>query len=95
MEEYASLRSVEVASDNVKVSFENANVSWGFKVKEENQTDSKLKNKVKGNISRKREIDLIDQCVIHGLHFTMNKGDFLTIVGKVGCGKTSLLYSVM
>ncbi len=25
----------------------------------------------------------------------MKKGDFLVVVGQVGCGKTSLLYSIM
>ena len=25
----------------------------------------------------------------------MKRGDFLTVVGQVGCGKTSLLYSIM
>jgi len=32
---------------------------------------------------------------LHNIDLNLKQGDFLTIVGKVGCGKTSLLYSIM
>ena len=33
--------------------------------------------------------------VLHNISLNMKKGDLLTVVGRVGCGKTSLLMSVM
>ena len=33
--------------------------------------------------------------VLSNINLDMKKGDFLTVIGKVGCGKSSLLYSIM
>lgn len=32
---------------------------------------------------------------MHDINIDMKSGDFLAVVGQVGCGKTSLLYSIM
>jgi len=32
---------------------------------------------------------------LYDLNFKMKSGDFMVVVGQVGCGKTSLLYSIM
>lgn len=33
--------------------------------------------------------------ILHDINIDMKRGDFLAVVGQVGCGKTSLLYSIM
>jgi ABC-type hemin transport system ATPase subunit len=40
-------------------------------------------------------LEKIDKKVLTKLSFDMKAGDMLTVVGPVGCGKTSLLFSVM
>lgn len=41
------------------------------------------------------ELDEIKSNILTDININMKSGDFLAVVGQVGCGKTSLLYSVM
>jgi len=40
-------------------------------------------------------LDTVDEPVLNNININLKSKDFLTVVGKVGCGKTSLLYSIM
>ena len=41
------------------------------------------------------ELDEIKSNILTDININMKSGDFLAVVGQVGCGKTSLLYSIM
>ena len=43
----------------------------------------------------KLKVDLVQKPILSDLNIDMKCGDLLVIVGEVGCGKTSLLYSIM
>ena len=43
----------------------------------------------------KVDLEIIEKPVLQNININMKPGDFLTVVGQVGSGKTSLLYSVM
>ena len=92
MDEYDfSKRQTEVKPEEVCVKFEKADISWGYKVKTENAEDkAKKQNKYEGP-----KIEKVDQPMIAGVNLDMRTGDFLTIIGTVGCGKSTMLMSVM
>jgi ABC-type transport system involved in cytochrome bd biosynthesis fused ATPase/permease subunit len=70
----------------VLISIQNASFSWGFRVKDV-QKDSKSKGKVK--------VQIDDQPIISGINLELGSSDLLVVVGQVGCGKTTLLHSIM
>ena len=41
------------------------------------------------------QVETINKNVLENVNFTLCRGDFLVVIGKIGCGKTSLLYSIM
>ena len=41
------------------------------------------------------QLDIIQKPVLSDINIDMKSGDFLVVVGEVGCGKTSLLFSIM
>ena len=43
----------------------------------------------------KVKLEEMKKPIITGLNLDLKSGDFLTVVGQVGCGKTTLLYTVM
>jgi len=45
--------------------------------------------------SFKLKLETVVEPVLHNINLHLKPGDFLTVVGKVGAGKTSLLYSIM
>ena len=83
LEENESMRSCEVTNPIVKI--ENANFSWGFKVKQENSKKAVIKS------GDKVELEKITKPVLTGISIDMKPGDFLAVVGQVGSGKTSFL----
>lgn len=46
-------------------------------------------------MSYKLALDEVEEAFLHDINMDMKYGDFLAVVGKVGCGKTSLLYSIL
>ena len=43
----------------------------------------------------KLEVENVDESVLKNISFTLMPNDLLVVVGKIGSGKTSLLYSIM
>lgn len=43
----------------------------------------------------RQKIDVVTEPALYNMDFKMKSGDLMVVVGKVGCGKTSLLYSIM
>ena len=41
------------------------------------------------------QVDIVQQPILENLNLSMKSGDFLTVVGQVGCGKSSLLMAIM
>ena len=41
------------------------------------------------------QLEAVSEPVLRSINLSLKPGDFVTVVGKVGCGKTSLLYSIM
>jgi ABC-type polysaccharide/polyol phosphate transport system ATPase subunit len=73
------------------VSFEHADISWGYKAKTQNQADkAKAKDKYAGT-----EVEEVHTPIVADVNLKMKQGDFMTIIGSVGCGKTTVLFSVM
>ena len=40
-------------------------------------------------------VEQTDTTVVEGLNFELKPQDLMVVVGQVGCGKTTLLYSLM
>ena len=86
MEEHQSLRKADIENlDDAKIILENCSYSWGFRVKED-QKDSKR---------AKVMIEYDSRVIVKGLNFDLKKGELMVVVGQVGCGKTTLLHSIM
>ena len=64
----------------------NASFKWGFRVSNDQST------KTAGAAVK---LDEIDEPTIYNLNFDMKSDSCMMIVGKIGCGKTTLLYSIM
>ena len=90
MPEYTFRREVEVPQDKVEIKLEHANFTWGFKVKQ-----MTAEEKSKRNNKLALELDEVKSNILTDMNINMKSGDFLAVVGQVGCGKTSLLYSIM
>lgn len=74
MEEYAFVRNFKsVTRDEVKVSFENADFTWGFKVKQ--ATANPAPTQVKA------EIEIQSKAVLQNLNIDLKSGDLLTVIG--------------
>lgn len=86
MEEYTSKRERDVDPDDVMIEVKDSAFSWGFRVKEDQKG-----NKVRGKVL----IEMDEQAIISDVNFTLRKNDHMIIVGQVGCGKTTLLHSLM
>ena len=79
MEEYEFVRNENVSPENVSIRFENADFSWGFKVK---QKDASVKTAdAKINTSYKLEIEEVSENVISNINLNMKLGDFMVVVG--------------
>ena len=91
MEEHKSKRKEAKRVSDIKIKIENAEFTWGFRVKEDqmNQQMKMQKNIVKLDIEQSNET------VLSGINLDLKAGSFLVVVGKIGSGKTSLLYSIL
>jgi ABC-type taurine transport system ATPase subunit len=61
------------------------------------QASSKYKIERKATVHDKvrLKIDNVSDPALTDIDFSMKTGDFMVVIGQVGCGKTSLLYSIM
>ena len=82
--------NIGTGKSKVCVKFENADISWGYKVK----TDS-AEGKAKSNKYAGPQIEKVEHPLVANVNLDMKRGDFLTIIGTVGCGKSTMLMSVM
>lgn len=73
--------------EEVCIEINNASYSWGFKVNAEDLNNQNIAGKIK--------VTELDQLVLQDVNLQLKSNDFLVVIGKVGVGKTSLLYSIM
>ena len=86
MEEFKSERS-DIIEGQPLVHLDNAEYAWGFRVSEEQKKSRKLEVKL--------EVETNNNSVLRNLTLTLMKDELLVVVGKIGSGKTSFLYSLM
>ena len=88
MEEHKKTREDNVIPGQPVVELKGAEYGWGFRISD-NQDKMKKANKAK--------LDLNDEesSVLKDVNLTLNSDDLVVVVGKIGSGKTSLLYSLM
>jgi len=77
----------------VCVSIDKASFSWGFKIEEKSSGD--LDKSAKGADKFKVNVEKFEKEVISDISLQMKLGEHLVVVGQVGCGKSSFLFSVM
>lgn len=86
MEEHQSLRKADIRNvEDARVVMEKCAYSWGFRVQE----DQKMSKRGKVMIQYDARI------IVSELDFSLKKGELMVIVGQVGCGKTTILHSIM
>ena len=95
MPEYTFKRNHEVKQEDVKVHFDGCDFSWGFKVKQKTAEELKAEEDNMKKNEYGLKTDEVKTNILNDINVDLKSGDFLTVVGQVGCGKTSLLYSVM
>ena len=88
MEEFKSANETEVPQGQAGVTMKDASFKWGFRVSLDQSKGSKT-------AGASVAVDEIDEPTIYNLNFDMKSDSTLMIVGKIGCGKTTLLYSIM
>ena len=88
MEEFVQKRNINVAKEDALVKIEAADFTWGFKMKQQGEGAAAGPG---AGAALEPEI----APVIENINIDMKPGDFLVVVGQIGSGKTSLLYSVM
>lgn len=88
MEEHKKTREEKVVDGEPVVKLEKMEYAWGFRVSED-QSRNKMANKAR------LELETSNHSVLRDIDFQLNLGDLLIVVGKIGSGKTSLLYSLM
>lgn len=87
MEEFEQKRKIDVAKEDAHVKIEGADFTWGFKVKQEGEAAKAA------GAAPALEPEMAP--VVEGINLDMKPGDFVVVIGQIGSGKTSLLFSVM
>lgn len=95
MPEYDYKREVSVPDEDVAVKFDDCDFTWGFKVSQQSEKEKKADGKNKNKTSHKVQTEILTTNILNGIDINLKMKDFLVVVGQVGCGKTSLLYSIM
>ena len=88
MEEFKKTRNEQIIEGQAAVDIQDGEYAWGFRVSQ-NQGEMKRLNKVK------LELEPSSSSVLKGIDFKLMPQDFMVVVGRIGSGKTSLLYSIM
>ena len=91
MEEFVFSRNADVKNkDEVCLTLKDADIGWGFRVKQESAND-KIEALKKGAKKRIIQLEEVTEPTLSGLNIDMKQGNFLAVVGQVGCGKTTFL----
>ena len=91
MEEFEFNREIKVENkEEVALVFEDADIGWGFRVKQESDAEKKL-NLKSGNQKSIVKLEEVKEPTLSGININMKQGNFLAVVGQVGCGKTTFL----
>ena len=85
MEENQVTRDTKCSPEDVSITVKDGTFSWGFRIKETQA----------GAARGKTLIETEQKPVISEVNFSLKKDDLLVVVGMVGCGKTTLLHSLM
>lgn len=88
MEEHKSTREDRVVAGKPAIEIKDGDYAWGFRISE-NQEKMKKANMAK------LDVQLVDEAVIKDINIRLMPEDLLVVVGKIGSGKTSLLYSIL
>mgnify|MGYP001626686794 CR=1 FL=1 len=88
MEEHKRTREEKVVDGEPVIKLDKMEYAWGFRVSED-QSKMKMANKAR------LELESSNTSVLREINLELNMGDLLIVVGKIGTGKTSLLYSMM
>ena len=81
MEEFVFNRSIEVPNKvDVHLVFENADIGWGFRVKQESSEDKKQALKA-GTKKRMVSLEEVKEPTLSGINIDMKQGNFLAVVG--------------
>ena len=102
-EEHEFKRDEQVEDEKVHITFKEAEITWGYRVKQaavsvDNETKQNETEQVAEKVSifgNKMNVDIVSSPVFYKLDLNLKYGDFLAVVGKGGCGKTTLLYSIL
>ncbi len=86
MEEQKRESVSSVPKDQVQIYFKDCSFSWGFRVKEVQSS-----NVARGYVETQNET----QPILSGINLDLKQKGLVTVVGQVGEGKTTLLYSIM
>ena len=85
MEEYKKERTEDCRPEECGITAVDAAFSWGFRVKED---QSKKKN-------FKTEVETVETPILQNVNFDLKQNGLLMVAGKIGTGKTTLLFSIM
>ena len=88
MEEHSNTRRDHVVQGEPAIDIIKGEYAWGFRVAE-NQEKNRKANKAKLDVQK------VDDSVLKDITFKLMPDELLVVVGKIGSGKTSLLYSIM
>ena len=88
MEEHVSSREDQVRPNEPAIEIRQGEYGWGFRVAE-NQEKMRNANRAK------LEVTAVEESVLQDINLRLMPSDLLVVVGKIGAGKTSLLYSIL
>ena len=88
LEEFESKRSLNVDRTKPAVKIENGKYAWGFRISDNQKQNMRVSHS-------KVEVENTDTPVLRNINLNLASNDLLVVVGKIGSGKTSLLYSIM
>jgi len=81
MEEFVFNRNCEVVNkEKVQLNFEDANIGWSFRVKQESAND-KIEALKKGAKKQIIELEEVKEPTLSGLNISMKQGNLLAVVG--------------
>jgi ATP-binding cassette, subfamily C (CFTR/MRP), member 2 len=85
MEEFKKERKEDCALTECGITAKDAAFSWGFRVKEDQS------NKKNFQV----EVETVETPTLQNVNFDLKHDSLLMVAGKIGTGKTTLLFSIM